>query len=60
MNSSILNVLLVVMKKHLEADIVFELFDEEFEEYPLLTCPHCGNETFIPTSILEDFNLKKS
>lgn len=44
----------------LEGDIVFELFDEEFEEYPLLTCPNCGNETFIPSSILEDFDLKKS
>ena len=44
----------------LEGDIVFELFDEEIEEYPLLTCPNCGDEAFIPTSILEDFKLKKS
>ncbi len=39
----------------LEADIVFELFFPDFEEYPVLTCPKCGKESFVPKDI---FNKK--
>lgn len=41
----------------LEADIVFELFFPEFEEYPILTCPKCGKDKFVPKDIYE--KLKK-
>lgn len=48
---------LFLFKIHLQYS--FELFDDEFEEYSCLTRPNCGNETFIPTLILDVFNLKK-
>ena len=35
----------------LEADIVLEMFYPEFEEYPLLTCPKCGKDKFVPLDI---------
>lgn len=42
-------------KLELEADMVFELFFPDFEEYPVLTCPKCGKESFVPKDI---FNQK--
>lgn len=38
-------------EEELEADIVFELFFPEFEGFPVLTCPKCGKDTFIPKDI---------
>lgn len=38
-------------EEELEADIVFELFFPEFEDFPVLTCPKCGKDTFIPKDI---------
>ena len=38
-------------EEELEADIVFEMFFPEFEEYPILTCPKCGKDKFVPLDI---------
>lgn len=38
-------------EEELEADIVLEMFYPEFEEYPLLTCPKCGKDKFVPLDI---------
>jgi len=39
----------------LEADIVFELWNAKFEPFPVLTCPKCGEESFIPKDITDKF-----
>ena len=38
-------------EEELEADIVFEMFFPEFEEYPILTCPKCAKDKFVPLDI---------
>lgn len=45
-------------EEELEADIVFELFDEEIEDYPVLTCHFCGQETFVLKDIYTKINEK--
>ena len=47
-------------EEELEADIVFELFDEEIEDYQVLTCHFCGQETFVPKDIYTKINKKNS
>jgi ribosomal protein S27E len=42
----------------LEAEIVFELFEPEFEEYPALICNDCSNGTIVPKDLYEEL-LKK-
>lgn len=44
----------------LESDIVFELFDEDFEDFPVLTCPFCGEETYVPKDIFNELSKKKN
>ena len=44
----------------LESDIVFELFDEDFEDFPVLTCPFCGEETYVPKYIFNELSKKKN
>lgn len=43
----------------IEGDIVFELFDEEFEEYPVLICPKCNDGSFVPKDIYEQIKGRK-
>ena len=43
----------------LEGDIVFELFDEEIEEYPTLDCPKCNVGNFVPKNIYKKIINKK-
>lgn len=43
----------------LEADIVYELWDEYTEDFPILTCNKCGEETFIPKDICEKLHKKE-
>ena len=45
-------------EEELEADILFELFFPEFEEYPILTCPKCGKDKFIPADICAKLKKK--
>ena len=45
-------------EQELEADIVFELFDPNFEEYPLQTCPKCGKDKFVPKDIYDQLTKK--
>ena len=45
-------------KRELETDIVFELFDPNFEEYPLLSCPKCGKDKFVPKDIYDKLTKK--
>lgn len=42
----------------LEAEIVFELFDPDFEEFPALICNDCSNGTIVPKDLYEEI-LKK-
>ncbi len=37
----------------IEGDIVFELFDEEFDDYPIFDCPKCNVGRFVPKDIFE-------
>ena len=43
----------------IEGDIVFELFDEEFEEYPILICPKRDDGSFVPKDIYEQIKSRK-
>ena len=42
----------------LEADIVFELFNPEYEEYPVLICNECGGN-LVPLDIYNALKEKK-
>ena len=42
----------------LEVEIVFELFDPDFEEFPVLICNDCHNGTIVPKDSYEEI-LKK-
>lgn len=43
-------------QEELEADIVFELYFPEYEDYPILTCPKCGKDKFVPSDIHKEKN----
>lgn len=42
----------------LEADIIYELWDEYSEDFPILTCNKCGKETFVPKDIYKKLKKK--
>lgn len=42
----------------LEAEIVFELFDPDLDEFPALICNDCSNGTIVPKDLYEEI-LKK-
>ena len=46
-------------KHELEADIVFELFDPDYENYPILICNDCNYGRFVPLDIYNQIKAKK-
>lgn len=43
----------------LEADIVFELFDPDYEDYPILICNDYNYGRFVPLDIYNQIKAKK-
>ena len=43
----------------LEADIIFELFDSYYEDYPILICNDCNYGRFVPLDIYNQIKAKK-
>lgn len=36
-----------------ELDILLELFDEDSDPSPVLTCPHCNHDLFVPKDVYD-------
>ena len=40
-------------EEEIELDILLELFNPHKEENPIITCPHCEEESFTPKDIYD-------
>ena len=36
-----------------DADIVLECFDSNYQDYPILYCPHCNDGDFVPEDVYD-------